>query len=291
MAYAYFETGGLKESDGITPAAGQYEVSVTYANRNDLLANKVDRASINSGNDVLGTRKTYYYAYVQDDVKATPQLTLNLGLRWDRQEIIDASGVTQITLRNDYAPRFGFAWDPTKDQKTKVYGSYGRYYEQLSMDLVIRSFSYERQPRIFNYSQTSTSPDPQAEADLGKPGASAILGGFTEPSDPNLRNQYLHEYILGAEREGLSADVQSICDYVVRIPTRFSVNLGVAGAYQPPVLPGKAFAQPDQEGDGLHLVERRKIAQKLAAIAEVADRDGSAKSEKSKREVSEHFAA
>ncbi len=137
--------------------------------------------------------------YLQDKWTILPNLTVNLGLRWDRQQIVDASGVTQIDLKNDFAPRFGFVWDPLRDQKTKVYGSYGRYYEQLSMDLVIRSFSYERQPRIFNYSRTGTTPDPAAENDLGQ--TSNILGGFTEPSDPNLRNQYIHEYILGAERE------------------------------------------------------------------------------------------
>ncbi len=36
------------------------------------------------------------------------------------------------------------------------------------MDLVIRSFSFERQARIFNYSPTGTTPDAQAEADLGR---------------------------------------------------------------------------------------------------------------------------
>jgi hypothetical protein len=137
--------------------------------------------------------------YLQDRWTVLPNLTVNLGLRWDRQQIIDASGVTQIDLKHDLAPRFGFVWDPTKDSKTKVYGSYGRYYEQLSMDLVIRSFSYERQPKIVNYSPTSTTPDPAAESDLDQ--VSNILGGFTEPSDPNLRNQYIHEFILGGERE------------------------------------------------------------------------------------------
>ena len=67
------------------------------------------------------------------------------------------------------------------------------------MDLVIRSFSYERQPRIINYDPTSTKPDANAEKDFDT--ASAILGGFTEPSDPNIKNQYLTEYLLGAERE------------------------------------------------------------------------------------------
>jgi hypothetical protein len=42
---------------------------VTYASRNDLLANKVDRVAITGGNDVLGTRKWYYYAYIQDDFR------------------------------------------------------------------------------------------------------------------------------------------------------------------------------------------------------------------------------
>jgi len=120
-------------------------------------------------------------------------------VRWDRQEILDASGVRQINLERDFAPRLGFAWDPSGDHKSKVYGSYGRYYEQIPMDLVIRSFSYERQPRIYNFSPTDTHPDAAAEAALGS--TSAILGGFTEPSDPNLHNQYLHEFLLGAERE------------------------------------------------------------------------------------------
>ncbi len=137
--------------------------------------------------------------FVQDRWQATDRLTLNLGIRWDRQEIIDAAGTKQIDLDQDYAPRLGFVWDPEGDQTSKLFGSFGRYYEQIPMDLVIRSFSFERQPRIINYDPVSTVPDPQAEADLGT--ASAILGGFTEPSDPDLENQYINEFLLGYERE------------------------------------------------------------------------------------------
>jgi hypothetical protein len=136
--------------------------------------------------------------YLQDKW-TLDNLTINAGVRWDRQRIIDASGVTQIDLKKDYAPRLGFVWDPSASHRAKLFGSYGRFYEEIPMDLVIRSFSYERQPRIINYSPTSTTPDAAAEKDFGT--ASAILGGFTEPSDPNLKNQYLTEYILGGERE------------------------------------------------------------------------------------------
>ncbi len=137
--------------------------------------------------------------FIQDRWQATDRLTLNLGLRWDRQEIIDAAGTKQIDLDQDYAPRLGFIFDPRGDQRSKLFGSYGRYYEQIPMDLVIRSFSFERQPRIINYDPVSTIPDPQAEADFGT--ESAILGGFTEPSDPDLENQYINEFLLGYERE------------------------------------------------------------------------------------------
>jgi carboxypeptidase family protein/TonB-dependent receptor-like protein len=138
-------------------------------------------------------------AYLQDRWAATNSLTLSLGVRWDRQEIIDAAGTKQIDLDKDFAPRLGFIWAPPSETHQRLYGSWGRYYEQLSMDLVIRSFSFERQARIFNFSPTGTAPNADAEAALEE--ESVIFGGFTEPSDPDLENQYINEYILGYDRE------------------------------------------------------------------------------------------
>ncbi len=140
-------------------------------------------------------------AYVQDKWNILPNLTVNLGVRWDNQKIIDSAGVQQIDLKKDFAPRFGFTWDPSRDQKTKVYGSFGRFYEEIPMDLVIRSYSYERQPHIFNYSPTDFHPAPgdSAASDLGT--NSNIVGANIEPADPNLRGQYVREFVLGGERE------------------------------------------------------------------------------------------
>jgi hypothetical protein len=140
-----------------------------------------------------------YSAYLQDSWAALPNLTVNAGVRWDRQQIFDASGTKQIDLKKDYAPRLGVVWDPTKDHRTKVFGSFGRFYEELPMDLVIRSYSFEQQPVIYNFDPVSNKPNDAAAAIAGD--SNKVLGGFTEPSDPNLRGQYLREFLLGAERE------------------------------------------------------------------------------------------
>ena len=107
----------------------QDSVSVTYANRQAFLDNRVDSASLVTGNDVLGTRKTYYYAYVQDDFKVRPNLTLNLGLRYEyygiNKEVNDRYRVFDMYEcrgfcpqgtpwyfpdRNNFDPRLGIAW-------------------------------------------------------------------------------------------------------------------------------------------------------------------------------------
>ncbi|MGH9369297.1 MAG: TonB-dependent receptor, partial [Thermoanaerobaculia bacterium] len=145
-------------------------------------------------------------AFLQDSWAILDNLTLNVGVRWDNQKIYDSNGIKQIDLNDDFAPRVGVIWDPSKDHRTKVYGSFGYFYEQIPMDLVIRSFSYEQQPVIYNFDPAALNLNLDAAMIAGDEGAieqggGKVLGGFTEPSDPNIKGQYIREFLFGAERE------------------------------------------------------------------------------------------
>jgi tRNA(Leu) C34 or U34 (ribose-2'-O)-methylase TrmL len=70
-------------------------------------------------------------------------------------------------------------------------------------------------------------------ADLSLPRRCVLVG--VELRDdaidlPSFRHPLNAAYVLGPERAGLSAGLVEQCDHVVRIPTRFALNLAVAGA-------------------------------------------------------------
>jgi hypothetical protein len=74
------------------------------------------------------TQKQWILAgYAQDSYRARNDLTLDLGLRYDRQTFSDAT--------SNVAPRVGFAWNPKGDPKTAVRGGYGIYWTQLRSNL------------------------------------------------------------------------------------------------------------------------------------------------------------
>jgi tRNA G18 (ribose-2'-O)-methylase SpoU len=68
---------------------------------------------------------------------------------------------------------------------------------------------------------------------------------------PSFRHPRQCAYVLGPERGSLSSDLVARCDHVVKVPTRFCVNVGVAAAivmYDRVMTLGRFAARPVAPG-------------------------------------------
>ncbi len=80
-----------------------------------------------NGFDVFSRDRRYYF-FVEDKWRVANNLTLNLGLRYDKQRQTPASS-------DDFGPRAGFAWDIFSTGKTVVRGGFGKFYNYVPVVL------------------------------------------------------------------------------------------------------------------------------------------------------------
>jgi outer membrane receptor protein involved in Fe transport len=80
-----------------------------------------------------GLNFTDYMAgvFAQDDWEIHPGLTLNVGLRWDKDSLFQGDN-------NNVAPRIGFAWNVGSDGKTVIRGNTGIFYDTLESSAINR---------------------------------------------------------------------------------------------------------------------------------------------------------
>ena len=86
-----------------------------------------------------------HFFYVQDAWTISKRLTLNLGVRLDKESLPSynpSSGFEGISFGwgDKVAPRLGFAYDVTGKGKVKVYGSFGYFYDIMKYNLPRGSF-------------------------------------------------------------------------------------------------------------------------------------------------------
>jgi outer membrane receptor protein involved in Fe transport len=204
--------------------------------------------------------------FFQDEWKIRRNLTLTLGMRYEYSSPkLDLQGRTfsailgkQSTVfpnapkglvfpgdagvprgsnfpdRNDWAPRFGFAWDPRGNGKLSIRGGFGVFYDILKGE---DNFQFNGQAPFFGSFNPTFSPltaNPTAEVNYmtnpfaatgsvnpfpSKPPSPNVkfANGFGGSGvffiDPNLRTPYIYQYNLSVQRE-IMRDTTLEVDYI-----------------------------------------------------------------------------
>ena len=191
-------------------------------------------------------------AYAQDSWKAAPGVTINAGLRWDRENILDYRNVAVIKT-DVWQPRLGVVWDPKHDGTTKVYAFIGRFSYGLPTDLAVRAYGANFFASTFNFDPADLTPDPNVPGRRSR----VFLNTSTEPVDSGLKGISQDELTLGVEKvlassfsvgfkgtyRRLANAIEDRCDLDYNSPeTSFSgcgiVNPGSNGRFARGAVPG-----------------------------------------------------
>jgi hypothetical protein len=183
---------------------------------------RVTRANFNSGRE---TAQRYWNVFVQDSWKASNRLTVNPGLRYE-QETLDGVQVKGFSLKNNWAPRIGAAYDATGDGKTKVYGSWGRFYSRIPNDVAARHLSADDSTSRADYFDAAlTSPIPAGVLAGGVTNHFLLLNPTAGRIDSNAKMSFIDEFGIGLEREVMTNTSIGI-RYVYRNTGRILEDVG-----------------------------------------------------------------
>ncbi len=169
--------------------------------------------------------------YIQDSFRWSPRLTLNVGLRWDYFGVageqnnffyrllpdnggtlaqVGGQGGPSKLYNPDYknfAPRIGFAWDPTGKGTTVLRAGYGLFYDAFSQDMFLAHLPYNCTfcpgPA---YTGVGAAPITFFDATAGpiQTGVPVFVNGSPLGSffgvDPNIRTPYVQNWNVNVQQ-------------------------------------------------------------------------------------------
>ncbi|MFC3031395.1 TonB-dependent receptor domain-containing protein [Pseudoalteromonas fenneropenaei] len=161
--------------------------------------------------------------YINDSWQVTEQLVLNLGARYSKFENTVSDGRAFVDFDNQFAPRLQAIYDLSGDGSSKVFATFGRYFQPVSANMNITQGSASVEWfEYFALDQVDSAGHPVITGD-GSPSRGAMLRdrrwrqrGITEPgliASASLKPMYSDEFTLGYQTEvfdNMSAGVRAI---------------------------------------------------------------------------------
>jgi hypothetical protein len=231
--------------------------------------------------------------FVQDAWTVNNRLTLNLGVRTEREDVPsyrpDNPGI-DFGFGQKIAPRVGFAWDVKGDSSLKAYGSWGMFYDQMKLTLGRVMFGADRWMNwhftldTFDW-PSITCTDPPNFGTPSCPGTfiesfdfRPVANDANDPNfqlvDPDLKPIRTQEITLGLDREltkTMSLGVRYVhkfADYAIEAVCELVPSGEACGVNNPGFGTGKfpfgtsLPAQPEavRDYDGFEIRVRKRLA-------------------------------
>ena len=262
---------------------------------NDLLFAVTLRSGVPERSLLLpDTNNTYFAAFIQDDWKLHPQLTLNLGLRYeldtDVKNISRTDELNPLILpflsgersrdKNNFAPRVGFNYS-TSDMRTSIHAGYGVYYDRVTLEIQtlergldgralpveVRAGNLFFIPPEFLFDPVNGVFPPPAPT-LANPFTGFVLPGAGAGGiniiDNDLQNPMVHQMNVGIQRE-LGDQLVVRADYVRNFGTHFIIGRIIGTVPFNPVVGGPEIVKNVESSvrtkyDGLLLSIEKRFA-------------------------------
>ena len=250
---------------GVSDAGGVFSFNLL----SDFLTNAPFflSAAIPSAVSKRGIRQTVVGAYIQDDWRWRPNMTINLGLRYEMATVPTEVHGKLSTLRNitdatphlgdplfsnptrrNFEPRLGLTWDPFGSGKTAISAGFGMF-DVLPL------------PYLIQFNALFSAPFFEAGSSTALPAGSFPSTAFAYVNspdtfrqayfDPHPHRNYVMQWNLTIQRE-LGKDLSATVGYV-----------GSRGVHQPfrvedvdivpPILTPQGYLWPSRQGSGTRL--------------------------------------
>lgn len=159
----------------------------------------VRRRTYESGG-TFETKSTAYY--IQDTWDINEYWTVEIGMRNETFENLNAEGDIFVEVDDQWAPRTAFVWNPDGVGQNKIFGNWGLYYLPIAANTNIRMSGGETYIHDW-FAWDGVSENAQREpTNLGPQWDQTVFGDGSVPdtrstTDRNLEAMYQSEFILG----------------------------------------------------------------------------------------------
>ncbi len=193
-------------------------------------ANRVQISPRELADPLRHFRQKFSATYFQDDVRLTPRLTLNLGMRAEWAGTIgEADGKLSLLPLDKFAaakasdiiapavpwyhnpgvtlgPRVGLAWDPTGTGKTAIRGGFGIFYDHLWSWWISGTGAYRMAPYYSTFDLRESLPFPMTAAQFvtllkQRQGVQVPAGNQVFEPTPDPKKQNVKQFGVDLQRQ------------------------------------------------------------------------------------------